>query len=88
MRRNEIAAKFKDIIEFANIERFVDTPVERYSSGMYVRLAFSIAAHLSILEPRNRVVSIRVTDAMANDIFTTFDVLKSLMLAMNSIRVE
>lgn len=46
MRRKEIAAKFKDIIEFANIERFVDTPVKRYSSGMYVRLAFSIAAHL------------------------------------------
>jgi len=46
MKRKEIAAKFDDILEFANIEKFVDTPVKRYSSGMYVRLAFSIAAHL------------------------------------------
>ena len=46
MRRKEINAKFDDIVEFANIEKFVDTPVKRYSSGMYVRLAFSIAAHL------------------------------------------
>lgn len=46
MRRREINTKFDDIVEFANIEKFVDTPVKRYSSGMYVRLAFSIAAHL------------------------------------------
>ncbi len=46
MRKNEIKAKFDKIVEFANIEKFVDTPVKRYSSGMYVRLAFSIAAHL------------------------------------------
>ncbi len=46
MKRKEIAGKFDDIIEFAGIEKFVDTPVKRYSSGMYVRLAFSIAAHL------------------------------------------
>ena len=46
MRRKEINSKFDDIVEFANVEKFVDTPVKRYSSGMYVRLAFSIAAHL------------------------------------------
>lgn len=46
MRRNEINSKFDNIVEFANVEKFVDTPVKRYSSGMYVRLAFSIAAHL------------------------------------------
>lgn len=46
MRRAEIARAFDDIIEFAGVERFVDTPVKRYSSGMYVRLAFSVAAHL------------------------------------------
>ena len=46
MRRREINSKFDDIVNFANVEKFVDTPVKRYSSGMYVRLAFSIAAHL------------------------------------------
>ena len=46
MRRKEITSKFDKIVGFANIEKFVDTPVKRYSSGMYVRLAFSIAAHL------------------------------------------
>jgi lipopolysaccharide transport system ATP-binding protein len=46
MRRNEIARKFDDIVEFAEIEQFIDTPVKRYSSGMYVRLAFAVAAHL------------------------------------------
>jgi lipopolysaccharide transport system ATP-binding protein len=47
MTRQEISAKFDDIVKFAEIERFVDTPVKRYSSGMYVRLAFSVAAHLN-----------------------------------------
>ncbi len=47
MSRNEINAQLDDIIEFAEIEKFLDTPVKRYSSGMYVRLAFSVAAHLS-----------------------------------------
>lgn len=42
----EIKAKFDDIVEFAAVEQFLDTPVKRYSSGMYVRLAFSVAAHL------------------------------------------
>ncbi len=46
MKKKEISEKFDRIVEFANIEKFVDTPVKRYSSGMYVRLAFSIAAHL------------------------------------------
>jgi lipopolysaccharide transport system ATP-binding protein len=46
MRRAEIARKFDQIIAFAQIEDFVDTPVKRYSSGMYVRLAFAVAAHL------------------------------------------
>ncbi len=46
MTRREIAAKFDDIVAFAQIERFLDTPVKRYSSGMYVRLAFAVAAHL------------------------------------------
>jgi lipopolysaccharide transport system ATP-binding protein len=46
MRRREIAAKFDEIVAFAEIERFIDTPVKRYSSGMYTRLAFAVAAHL------------------------------------------
>jgi lipopolysaccharide transport system ATP-binding protein len=46
MRRSEIRARFDEIVEFAEIERFIDTPVKRYSSGMYVRLAFAVAAHL------------------------------------------
>jgi lipopolysaccharide transport system ATP-binding protein len=46
MTRREVAARFDDIVEFAEIGQFVDTPVKRYSSGMYVRLAFAIAAHL------------------------------------------
>jgi len=46
MRRAEIARKFDEIVAFADIEQFIDTPVKRYSSGMYVRLAFAVAAHL------------------------------------------
>jgi len=46
MPRSEIAAKFNDIVAFAEVERFIDTPVKRYSSGMYLRLAFSVAAFL------------------------------------------
>jgi ABC-type polysaccharide/polyol phosphate transport system ATPase subunit len=47
MRRAEIASRFDEIVEFAGLERFIDTPVKRYSSGMNARLGFSIAAHLS-----------------------------------------
>jgi lipopolysaccharide transport system ATP-binding protein len=46
MSRAEIRRKFDEIVSFAEVERFVDTPVKRYSSGMYVRLAFAVAAHL------------------------------------------
>ncbi len=46
MHRAEIKAKFDEIVAFAEVERFLDTPVKRYSSGMYVRLAFAVAAHL------------------------------------------
>ena len=46
MKRAEIAARFDEIVAFSEIERFLDTPVKRYSSGMYVRLAFAVAAHL------------------------------------------
>ena len=44
--KREIDARFNEIVEFAEVERFLDTPVKRYSSGMYVRLAFAVAAHL------------------------------------------
>ncbi|MBI5075492.1 MAG: ABC transporter ATP-binding protein [Nitrospirae bacterium] len=46
MTKKEIADKFEEIVAFAEIEKFIDTPVKRYSSGMYVRLAFAVAAHL------------------------------------------
>lgn len=46
MRRSEILRKFDEIVAFAELEQFIDTPVKRYSSGMYVRLAFAVAAHL------------------------------------------
>ena len=47
MSRREIAHHFDAIVEFAEVEKFLDTPVKRYSSGMYVRLAFAVAAHLN-----------------------------------------
>ncbi len=53
MRRQEIARKFDEILDFSEVEDFIDTPVKRYSSGMYVRLAFAVAAHL---EPEILVV--------------------------------
>jgi len=46
MRRAEIARKFDEIVAFAGVERFIDTPVKRYSTGMHARLAFAVAAHL------------------------------------------
>jgi lipopolysaccharide transport system ATP-binding protein len=53
MKRNEITRKFEEIVDFAGVSKFIDTPVKRYSSGMYLRLAFSVAAHL---EPEILVV--------------------------------
>ena len=53
MSRREIQSKFDEIVEFSGVEKFLDTPVKRYSSGMYVRLAFAVAAHL---EPELLVV--------------------------------
>jgi len=46
MKRREIEQRFDDIVDFSGVEKFIDTPVKRYSSGMYVRLAFAVAAHL------------------------------------------
>jgi lipopolysaccharide transport system ATP-binding protein len=46
MTKQEIRSKFDEIVDFAGVERYIDTPVKRYSSGMYVRLAFAVAAHL------------------------------------------
>ena len=46
MKRSEIRRRFDEIVAFAEVERFVDTAVKHYSSGMYMRLAFSVAAHL------------------------------------------
>jgi lipopolysaccharide transport system ATP-binding protein len=47
MKRAEIERKFDEIVDFSGVEKFIDTPVNRYSSGMYVRLAFAVAAHCS-----------------------------------------
>jgi lipopolysaccharide transport system ATP-binding protein len=47
MRKAEIVSKFDEIVDFSEIERFLDTPVKHYSSGMYIRLAFAVAAHLN-----------------------------------------
>jgi len=46
MRKKEINRKLDEIIDFSGVERYIDTPMKRYSSGMYVRLAFAVAAHL------------------------------------------
>ncbi len=63
MSKKEIQMKFDEIVEFAEVERFLDTPVKRYSSGMYVRLAFAVAAHL---EPEILIVDevLAVGDAL------------------------
>ena len=54
MRRREIARKFDEIVAFADVERFIDTPVKHYSSGMQMRLAFAVAAHLEPTDPARR----------------------------------
>src|SRR5690606_32806233 len=46
MQRGEVRKKFDEIVEFSGVAQFLDTPVKRYSSGMYMRLAFAVAAHL------------------------------------------
>ena len=46
MKKSEIERRFDEIVAFAEVEKFIDTPVKRYSSGMYLRLAFAVAAHL------------------------------------------
>src|SRR6266487_3725170 len=48
MRKAEVLRKFDEIVAFAEVEKFIDTPVKRYSSGMYLRLAFAVAAHLEV----------------------------------------
>src|SRR4030095_10842330 len=53
MRRNEIAQRFDEIVEFSGLESFIDQPVKTYSSGMYVRLAFSVAINV---DPRLLIV--------------------------------
>src|SRR5207244_13593130 len=53
MKKAEIDRKFDEIVAFAEVDQFIDTPVKRYSSGMYLRLAFSVAAHL---EPASWIV--------------------------------
>lgn len=65
MNRAEIAKKFDEIVDFSGVERYIDTPVKRYSSGMYVRLAFAVAAHL---EPEILIVDevLAVGDAEFN----------------------
>ena len=47
MSRKEVSQKFDEIVDFSGVEKFIDTPVKHYSSGMYVRLAFAVAAHLN-----------------------------------------
>ena len=54
MKRAEIAKKFDEIVAFAEVEKFIDTPVKHYSFLLYVRLAFAVAAHLELRDPRRR----------------------------------
>ena len=66
MSAAEIRRKFDEIVAFAEVEKFLDTPVKRYSSGMYVRLAFAVAAHL---EPEILIVDevLAVGDARVSE---------------------
>ncbi len=63
MRREEIESKFDEIVDFSGVEKFIDTPVKRYSSGMYLRLAFAVAAHM---EPEILVVDEVLQSAKRN----------------------
>jgi lipopolysaccharide transport system ATP-binding protein len=78
MSQREIRLKFDEIVDFAEVEKFLDTPVKRYSSGMYVRLAFAVAAHL---EPE-----ILVVDEVLAVGDVTFQ--KKCMLRMNEVGVS
>jgi lipopolysaccharide transport system ATP-binding protein len=68
MSRAEILRKFDEIVQFAEVERFLDTPVKRYSSGMYVRLAFAVAAHLDRGTMRYRDCFV-ATDSRVTELF-------------------
>jgi lipopolysaccharide transport system ATP-binding protein len=68
MSRSEIIRKFDEIVAFAELEKFIDTPVKHYSSGMYVRLAFAVAAHL---EPEILLVDEVAASATASSGLTT-----------------
>lgn len=103
MGKRQIEAKFDEIVEFSGVSRFLDTPVKRYSSGMYVRLAFSVAAHL---EPEILLIDevlavgdvefqrkcLGKMDAVAKDgrtvIFTSHDMAAVASLCTRSIVME
>ena len=79
MRRAEIDRRFDEIVAFAEIERFLDTPVKHYSSGMYVRLAFAVAAHPSTSSGRRLEPEIMLVDevlAVGDAAFQKCDVLE------------
>ena len=63
MRRSEIDSKFDEIVDFSEVTQYIDTPVKRYSSGMYLRLAFAVAAHL---EPEILVVELVMLNSRRN----------------------
>ena len=71
MSRAEIGRKFDEIVAFAGVEKFLDTPVKRYSSGMYVRLAFAVAAHLEpeilVVDEVSRRRRCRVSEEMSRE---------------------
>jgi lipopolysaccharide transport system ATP-binding protein len=73
MQRTDIVRKFDEIVAFAEVEKFVDTPAKHYSSGMYVRLAFAVAAHL---EPEILIVdewlAVAARQAVAGSAYGTF----------------
>ena len=68
MNRGEVRSKFDEIVEFAGLEQFIDTPVKRYSSGMYVRLAFSVAAHPRTRNPHHRRSALRRGSAIPGQV--------------------
>ena len=78
MRRREIAKRFDEIVDFSGVERFLDTPVKHYSSGMYVRLAFAVAAHLDTdILMVDEVLSVGDTEFQKKSLGKMGDVAKS-----------